>query len=149
MAKKHSFSYLTNPKAYPSEMRRQLWPLCCGAAIISGFKDVANLSEDELVEQILSTINDNTPDLQVFAGETINPKLTLLTLNQGQTGSKKIMDAIAKAGFVKVFEATPRGGVQSFFARDMSNSLKTAVVVNGKAATAADLGAGPGEAAVA
>ncbi len=35
---------------FPSEMRTQLWPLCCGARIISGFKHAANLTLEDLVE---------------------------------------------------------------------------------------------------
>ena len=113
--------------SYPEEMRRQLWPLCCGASIISGFKHVHNTKDaDELAKQILSTIDDYIPDHQVFAGEQMSPKLTFLTLNQTQTGSKKIMDAIEKAGFKLVGTARPRGGLQSFFVRDDSNSWKAA-----------------------
>lgn len=111
---------------YPPEMRRQLWPLCCGASILSGFKDVASLSDEKLTNQILDTIDNQIPDFQVYAHETMTPKLTFLTLNAGQTGSPKIMEAIKKAGFVLVGTATPRGGLQSFFVRDTSQSWKGA-----------------------
>lgn len=124
---------LAADKAFPSEMRRQLWPLCCGAAIISGFKDVAVLSEDELVEAIHETLLP-VPDLQVFVGETINPKLTFLTLNSSQMSSQKIMNALNKAGFVKIGEGKPRGGAQGFFIQDQSGSFCTEPVKNGKGA---------------
>lgn len=114
--------------AYPSEMRRQLWPLCCGASIISGFKTAHNLEEDEIVKQIEETINGYVPDLQVFKGEQICPKLTFLTLNSGQMNSPKIMNAITKAGFVKFGEGSPRGTPQGFFVRDTSKTFKTSAV---------------------
>lgn len=113
-----------NSKAYPAEMRRQLWPLCCGASIISGFKAVHGLQEEELVKQIESTITEYVPDLQVYANETICPKLTFLTLNAGQWGSEKIRNAVTKAGFKLLFTASPRGSPQYFLARDDSNTLK-------------------------
>lgn len=108
--------------SFPEAMRRQLWPLCCGASILSGFKNVAMIDEDKLVEQIVDTIDNYIPDFQVYGGEQISPKLTFLTLNHGQMQSKKIMDAIAKAGFVKIGEAKPRGAPQGFFIRDLSKS---------------------------
>ena len=114
----------TFPGHYPSEMRRQLWPLCCGASIISGFKDVGLMTEAQLVDAIEDTL-DAVPDFQVFAGETIVPKLTFLTLNAGQMGSKKIMQAIEKAGFFKIGEASPRHTLQGFFVRDDSKTWKT------------------------
>lgn len=107
---------------YPPEMRRQLWPLCCGASILSGFKSVATLTNDELIEQINSVINDAVPDFQVYGYETMRPKLTFLTLNSDQMKSKKIMTAIAKVGFFKVGTAKPRGHIQGFFVRDTSDS---------------------------
>jgi hypothetical protein len=109
---------------YPAEMRRQLWPLCCGASILSGFKDVGTIPEDKLVEQIKHTIDGMVPDLQVYGHESMMPKLTFLTLNSTQMGSDKIMSAVTKAGFVKFAEATPRGHAQGFFVRDVSNSFK-------------------------
>lgn len=118
-------------QAYPSDMRRQLWPLCCGAAIISGFNDVNVLTEDELVEKIHETMLP-VPDLQVFVGETINPKLTFLTLNSSQMSSQKIMAALNKAGFVKIGEGKPRGSAQGFFIQDQSGSFCTEPVKNGK-----------------
>lgn len=116
------------PEGYPAEMRRQLWPLCCGASIISGFKSVGNLSNEELVKQIESTINDYIPDLQVFKGEMMQPALTFLTLNQGQWQSKKITDAITKAGFVFIGAANPRGGEQRFYVRDTSKTWRQEAV---------------------
>lgn len=121
------------PGSYPSEMRTQLWPLCCGARIISGFKDAANYSHEELVSKINSIIDESVPDHQVFGGEQMMPKLVFLTLNSSQTASKKIMAAVNEAGFVKFGEGKPRGHVQSFFIKDMSNSFKTVAVEKGVA----------------
>lgn len=107
---------------YPEEMRRQLWPLCCGAAILSGFKNVATLTEDELDAQIKNSIDVATPDFQVYMHETMKPKFTFLTLNSGQMQSPKIMKAIERAGFFKVGEGKPRGSTQGFFLRDTSGT---------------------------
>lgn len=111
--------------AYPEELRTQLWPLCCGASILSGFKDVGTLTDAELTKEI-QTACSSIPDNQVYKGEGITPKLTYLTLNSGQTQSKKIMDAVTKAGFVLFATASPRGQVQSFFVRDMSRTFTMA-----------------------
>jgi hypothetical protein len=107
-------------------MRRQLWPLCCGASIISGFKSVNTLTAEQLVEQINHTIENARPDFQVYGHENMTPKLTFLTLNSDQMASKKIMTAIEKCGFVKIGEAKPRGSAQGFFMRDTSKSWKAA-----------------------
>lgn len=123
-AEKHT-RVLPATTAYPSEMRTQLWSLCCGAKIISGFKDAHKFTEAELVDRINATLNE-TPDLQVFAGETINPKLTFLTLNSSQVASEKIMNAIGACGFKLLCTASPRGQVQSFFYLDKSNTFKAA-----------------------
>lgn len=112
-------------QSFPEAMRTQLWPLCCGAKILSGFKQTHGMTVDELVKEI-NTQLDALPDFQVYAGEQINPKLTFLTLNAGQMGSSKIMEAVEKCGFVKIFEVKPRGLAQGFFIRDMSNSYKAA-----------------------
>lgn len=118
----------TFPNAnFPAEMRRQLWPLCCGASIISGFKDVHKLSEDELVNQINETVNNAVPDFQVFASEEIMPKLTFMTLNKEQMDSAKIRSAVEKAGFVKFAECQPRGRPQGFYMRDESKTFKVVV----------------------
>lgn len=114
----------SNEKAYPAEMRTQNWPLCCGAKIISGFKSVGNKTHEELVKDIVDICDNYTPDHQIYAGEQINPKLTFLTLNSGQTGSPSIMKAVAEAGFQLFATASPRGSKQSFFVRDLSKSLK-------------------------
>jgi len=110
--------------AYPETMRRQLWPLCCGASILSGFKLVYDKTEDEITALIESTINDYIPDLQVYTGETICPKLTYLTLNYSQMQSAKIMNAVKRAGFVLFATARPRGSDQGFFVRDESKTFK-------------------------
>lgn len=107
---------------YPEEMRRQLWPLCCGASILSGFKNVQLLEPEELVQQIEDTI-EAIPDLQVYGYEQIRPKLTFLTLNKGQMASEKIVNAVAKAGFVKFMEASPRGTEQGFYYRDETKTV--------------------------
>lgn len=116
-----------NSKSYPDEMRTQNWPLCCGAKIISGFKHVGNETVEELITKINAICDEFTPDHQIFAGETINPKLTFLTLNSGQVGSKKIMDAVTAAGFKLFGTGSPRGSTQSFFYRDKSESFKLVV----------------------
>lgn len=110
---------------YPPEMRRQLWPLCCGASILSGLKDAHKMDHDELVKAITSTIDDNVPDLQVFGSELMQPKLTFLTLNQVQMKSDKIMSAVTEAGFVKFANGKPRGSDQGFFVRDLSKTFVT------------------------
>jgi hypothetical protein len=110
---------------FPDEMRRQLWPLCCGASIISGFKNVKMLTQEELTSQISQICDQNQgpiPDFQVYAGERINPSLTFLTLNYDQLHSKKIMEAIKDAGFFKIGECAPRGMTQGFFVRDESKT---------------------------
>lgn len=113
-----------NTQPYPAEMRTQLWPLCCGAKIISGFKDVHNLTEAQLVSAI-KNVSSYVPDHQVYKNESINPKLTFLTLNYDQMQSAKIMTAIEEAGFKQFATATPRGLPQGFFYHDKSNSFKT------------------------
>lgn len=118
---------------YPSEMRTQLWPLCCGARIISGFKHAANLTLEDLVEEIEATLKA-VPDFQVFQGEQMQPKLTMLTLNAGQMGSAKIMQAVEKCGFQLVFTAHPRGSKQGFFVRDETNTLQLNPDAGAKAA---------------
>lgn len=134
MAKELPTRILPSNKPYPAEMRRQLWPLCCGASIISGFKEVNVLTEDELVEQINETITGYIPDLQVFSGEQMMPKLTFLTLNSTQMASKKIVSALSKAGFVKMGEGNPRGSAQGFFVQDQSLTFHTEPIKAGKAA---------------
>jgi hypothetical protein len=122
------------PGDFPPEMRRQMWPLCCGASILSGLKSVNVLTDEELVEQLTHTVTVPRPDFQIFAGEHMKPHLTFLTLNSTQMGSKKIMDAIAKVGFVKIGEGKPRGSPQGFFLRDTGGTFTTEVIKNGKAA---------------
>jgi hypothetical protein len=110
---------------YPSEMRTQLWPLCCGASIISGFKAVATTPVPEIVAQIKEVLQA-VPDHQVFKGEQMMPKFIFLTLNSSQMASKNIMDAITEAGFVKIGSGKPRGSDQGFFLRDDSKTWKPA-----------------------
>jgi hypothetical protein len=115
-----------NNKAYPAEMRTQNWPLCCGAKIISGFKDVGAADPEELVKQIVEICDEYVPDHQIYNGETINPKLCFLTLNQGQMQSAKITDAIKEAGFVLFAKGTGRNKEQGFWFRDSTNSFRPA-----------------------
>jgi hypothetical protein len=107
---------------FPSEMRRQLWPLCCGASILSGFKAVNGMSDAELDESIKNACEVARPDFQVFNGEQMKPKFTFLTLNSGQMSSARIMAAIERAGFFEIGRGRPRGGDQGFFLRDTSGT---------------------------
>lgn len=108
---------------FPNEMRRQLWPLCCGASILSGFKTVNQLDPDELVTMIEETIK-SVPDFQVFSHEKMKPALTFLTLNSEQMKSNKIMTALQKCGFIQIGVGSPRGHPQGFFLKDTSNTWK-------------------------
>lgn len=114
---------------YPSEMRTQMWPLCCGARIISGFKNVAQLTDAELDEQIKGTLAA-VPDHQIFEHETFKPAFTFLTLNSGQTASPKLMAAVERAGFKLIFTGSPRGSKQSFFLLDTSGTYAAAPTDN-------------------
>ena len=114
----------TYPGNYPEELRTQLWPLCCGARILSGLQHTQLLSEEELTKQIEDIIKNKVPDHQVYAGERMMPELTFLTLNKGQMSSPKIMNAIQKAGFVLFAKGKPRGSDQGFFVRDDSNTFQ-------------------------
>ena len=82
---------------FPAEMRRMIWPLCCGFSIISGFKNTLKLSEEALTSKIISIIEGDYPDFQVYEGEEISPSMTFLTLNEEQMNSNKVMRAIAAA----------------------------------------------------
>ena len=110
---------------YPDEMRTQMWPLCCGARIISGFQNVAKLDDAQLDTAIAKTL-DAIPDHQIFGGETFKPAFTFLTLNSSQTDSPKLMAAVERAGFKLIFTGAPRGRTQSFFLRDTSKTFKAA-----------------------
>lgn len=109
---------------YPSEMRTQLWPLCCGARILSGFKSVGKMTHEELVNQINAIIDNSIPDHQVFEGEQMMPNFVFLTLNSEQMDSNKIMAAVTEAGFKKFATGRPRGGEQGFFIKDLSGTFK-------------------------
>jgi hypothetical protein len=111
---------------FPPEMRRQMWPLCCGMSIISGFKSVAALTEDELVADIEYICTSPRPDFQIFAHEQMRPAMTWLTLNASQMGSQKIMNASKRTGFVLVGTGRPRGAKQGLFLRDTSGTWKAA-----------------------
>lgn len=113
---------------FPSEMRRQLWPLCCGASILSGFKNVNSLTPEQLVEQINDVINKVVPDFQVFKGEQMKPNFVFLTLNSGQMNSPKIMNAIKKCGFMELGRGQPRGSPQGFFLLDRFKTWKATQV---------------------
>ena len=109
---------------YPAEMRTQLWPLCCGARILSGFKQAGKLTHEELVDQINGVIDKTIPDHQVFEGEQMMPNLIFLTLNSEQMKSKKIMKAVEATGFKKFAVGRPRGHDQGFFIKDLSNTFQ-------------------------
>lgn len=109
---------------YPAEMRTQLWPLCCGARILSGFKAVGRMTHEELVDQINAIIDNSIPDHQVFEGEQMMPNFVFLTLNNEQMKSNKIMAAVTEAGFKKFAEGRPRGGNQGFFIKDLNGTFK-------------------------
>jgi hypothetical protein len=126
----------TYPGHYPSEMRTQMWPLCCGASILSGLKNAGSLTKKELVTQITDTLQNKIPDHQIFAGETFKPAHTFLTLNQGQMSQTHLMEAIAEVGFVKIGEGRPRGTLQGFFLRDTSKTFKVCLPSTGVAAAA-------------
>lgn len=114
------------PGNYPEEMRRQLWPLCCGASILSGFKSVNVLTDEELLADIQEVISPKgpRPDHQVYVNENMRPSLTFLTLNHAQMQSKKIMGAIEAAGFFRIGVASPRGNPQGFFVHDTSGTWR-------------------------
>src|SRR5262245_12563332 len=116
---KHFGAHPNGP--YPAEMRTQLWPLCCGARIISGFKDVHSLSVEEIVEKV-NEVMTYIPDHQVFRGEQMKPAFTFLTLNSGQMASPKIMKAVEELGFFKIGVGQPRGTDQGFFLKDTSKT---------------------------
>lgn len=115
-------------KNFPQEMRRQLWPNCCGAGIISGFKDVQLLDDNELLAQLKETLK-SLPDFQVYEGEQLKPSVDFLTLNWNQARSEKIMKAVTAAGFVCIgsVEARGRGWPQHFYIRDKTKTWKPAV----------------------
>jgi len=112
------------PGNFPAEMRRQMWPLCCGMSILSGFKSVKTLTNEELVAQIEYTCTIPRPDFQIFTYEEMRPHMTFLTLNESQMQSAKIMESIKACGFVKIGEGKPRGGPQGLFLRDTSKTWK-------------------------
>lgn len=111
---------------FPDEMRRQMWPLCCGMSILSGFKHVVNLTDNELVDAIEYTCTIPKPDFQIFKDEKMKPAMTWLTLNENQMNSKKIMAAVEKCGFKLVGTGRPRGSKQSLFLRDTSATWELA-----------------------
>lgn len=109
---------------YPETMRTQLWPLCCGMSILSGFKDAGPIPEDQLIENINNACDVMVPDMQVYPHEKMRPSMIFLTLNNGQMSSPKIMSAIEKAGFVRIGTGQPRGNDQGLFLRDKSKTFK-------------------------
>lgn len=104
--------------AYPAEMRTQLWPLCCGAKIISGFKDAHNLTDEELIQKIEDVRDTMVPDMQVYRGEQLRPVLCFLTLNSHQLASPKIMGAVTKTGFQRFATSQSMSGEQGWFVYD-------------------------------
>lgn len=114
----------SNTTPYPAEMRNQLWPLCCGAQIISGFKSVATETHEELVAKINDICTNYVADHQVYTGETMKPTVCFLTLNGGQMMSAKIISAVEAAGFKLFATGTDRGSDQGFFVRNKSGAFK-------------------------
>lgn len=114
----------TSTGTYPSEMRNQLWPLCCGAQIISGLKDVHNLTVKEITAQLTDIADNYIADHQVFAGETMKPVVCFLTLNSGQMESPKIIEAVTAAGFLQFAKGTGRDSNQGFFVRNKGGNFK-------------------------
>jgi hypothetical protein len=111
---------------FPAEMRRQMWPLCCGMSILSGFKSVNTLTEQELVDQIVYICTKPRPDFQIFKEENMKPTMTWLTLNGDQMASKKIMRAIELAEFNLIGTGVPRYSKQGLFLRDTGKTWKSA-----------------------
>ena len=127
-------------KPFPEEMRRMVWPLCCGFSILSGFKNVNQLTDDELVEDLQIVLSQNgkkTPrlDFQVYASEVMDPNITFLTLNDSQMRSTKIMKAIERVGFVLVGVGRPRGSPQGLYLYDRTGTFSTEVIRDGKPVT--------------
>lgn len=110
--------------AYPEDMRTNLWPLCCGAAILSGFKNVGNKTDEELRAAIMEQVTNSIPDNQVYAGEQIRPGTLFVTLNGGQMGSPKIVKALTDCGFVQFAQGTDRNAQQGFFVRTANGNFK-------------------------
>lgn len=90
-----------NLNPYPAELRAQLYPLCCGFTVISGFKDAGSKTEAGLTEE-LQTVMKKVPYNQVYTGEKMMPKTFSLVLNTSQMGSPKIVNAVRAAGFMPV-----------------------------------------------
>jgi hypothetical protein len=84
---------------YPEEMRNQLWPLCCGAAIVSGFKGAPT---GEALDAALAAIPYN----QVYSGETRKPQLVFICLNHDQAKSPSISKLLSDRGFVLFMQAS-------------------------------------------
>lgn len=113
-----------NKTPYPAEMRNQLWPLCCGAQILSGFKAVGNETHEELVAKINDICDNYIADHQVYANEQMRPTVAFLTLNGQQMQSPKIIAAVEEAGFKLFGQGTDRGYQQGFFVRNKSGHFK-------------------------
>lgn len=113
-----------NSQPYPAEMRNQLWPLCCGAQILSGFKSVGTDTHEDLVKKINDLCDNYVADHQVFANEVMKPTVCFLTLNGGQMASAKIIKAVEEAGFKQFAKGTDRGYDQGFFVRNKSGNFK-------------------------
>jgi len=119
----NTMQFGSNAKSYPSDMRVQLWPLCCGATILSGFKDTSTLTPEALVQQIKDTMQA-IPDHQVFAGETITPKTIWVVLNGSQCKSPKITGALETVGFREVAECMLNSGIGKFYVYDGTKTFK-------------------------
>lgn len=113
--------------SFPVETRTQLWPLCCGATILSGLEspDVTLLSPDALTELIRSNLEDYIPDFQVVAHMKQGCSAVVwLTLNKTQMSSAKLVNAVKANGFVPVAWNMSMGGGITYFVRDLGGNFK-------------------------
>jgi len=114
-----------NLNPYPEEMRLNLWPLCCGASILSGFKHVPGIDDDELHKQ-LDAVLESVPYNQVYKNEQMRPQVQFVVLNATQMGSPRIVKAVTDRGF-RAIATFARTGKITLFVRDLNNSFKLIV----------------------
>lgn len=114
----------TPTEAYPEDMRTQLWPLCCGAKTLSGFKQAHKYTDAAAMAKAITEALAVTPDLQVFVGESINPQTCFVTINGQQSASPKITEALKLAGFLQFAKGTTRNHGQTFWVRDTAGAFE-------------------------
>ncbi len=78
-------------------VKSSIWHRCCGAKVIHDFVGGVD-------QQALTTIMAAVPDNQVYAGETLNPKLAFAALNESQMGHAP-EQLLLEAGFVEFLAA--------------------------------------------